>query len=54
MDDYGPIENLAQEPVTVFVCATTGQGDQPDNMVKFWRYKLTLFSNSIFTSVGTF
>ena len=40
MDDYGPIENLAQEPVTVFVCATTGQGDQPDNMVKFWRYLL--------------
>ena len=40
MDDYGPIENLVQEPVTVFVCATTGQGDQPDNMVKFWRYLL--------------
>ena len=37
MDDYGSIENLVQEPVTVFVCATTGQGDQPDNMVKFWR-----------------
>ena len=40
MDDYGPLENLVQEPVTVFVCATTGQGDQPDNMVKFWRYLL--------------
>ena len=37
MDDYGAIEKLVQEPVTVFVCATTGQGDQPDNMVKFWR-----------------
>ena len=40
MDDYGPIESLPQEPVTLFVCATTGQGDQPDNMVKFWRYLL--------------
>ena len=40
MDDYETIENLKQEPVTVFVCATTGQGDQPDNMVKFWRYLL--------------
>ena len=37
MNDYQPFEQLGQESLTVFVCATTGQGDQPDNMMKFWR-----------------
>jgi hypothetical protein len=24
--------NLIREPLVIFVCATTGQGDPPDNM----------------------
>lgn len=31
---------LVQENVCVFVCATTGQGDPPDNMTQFWRFIL--------------
>ncbi|KAJ1667448.1 NAPDH-dependent diflavin reductase [Coemansia sp. RSA 1813] len=27
-------------PLVVFVCSTTGQGDEPDNMKKFWRVLL--------------
>ncbi|XP_030317113.1 NADPH-dependent diflavin oxidoreductase 1 isoform X2 [Calypte anna] len=30
--------NLINEPLVVFVCATTGQGDPPDNMKAFWRF----------------
>ena len=37
MDDYPNFENLPSEKTIIFVCATTGQGDQPDNMAKFWR-----------------
>ena len=38
MNDFGKeIKELVEEPLTVFVCATTGQGDQPDNMMTFWR-----------------
>ncbi|XP_075761315.1 NADPH-dependent diflavin oxidoreductase 1 isoform X3 [Pelodiscus sinensis] len=29
---------LIHEPLVVFVCATTGQGDPPDNMKNFWRF----------------
>ena len=31
---------LVFQPVVVFVCATTGQGDEPDNMRHFWRFLL--------------
>ncbi len=31
---------LVREPAVVFVCATTGQGDEPDNMKQFWRFLL--------------
>ena len=31
---------LVFQPVVVFVCATTGQGDEPDNMRNFWRFLL--------------
>ena len=31
---------LIYEPVVVFVCATTGQGDEPDNMKQFWQFLL--------------
>ena len=31
---------LVHEEAVVFVCSTTGQGDEPDNMKKFWRFLL--------------
>ncbi|XP_057577215.1 NADPH-dependent diflavin oxidoreductase 1 isoform X3 [Hippopotamus amphibius kiboko] len=37
LDSY-PMVNLINEPVVIFVCATTGQGDPPDNMKNFWRF----------------
>ncbi|XP_027622065.1 NADPH-dependent diflavin oxidoreductase 1 isoform X2 [Tupaia chinensis] len=38
LDAY-PVVDLIKEPLVVFVCATTGQGDAPDNMkcpLRFW------------------
>ncbi|XP_025022878.1 NADPH-dependent diflavin oxidoreductase 1 isoform X3 [Python bivittatus] len=37
LDNY-QVANLIQEPLVVFVCATTGQGDPPDNMKNFWKF----------------
>ncbi|XP_036756661.2 NADPH-dependent diflavin oxidoreductase 1 isoform X1 [Manis pentadactyla] len=37
LDSY-PVVNLINEPLVIFVCATTGQGDPPDNMKDFWRF----------------
>ncbi|XP_053328317.1 NADPH-dependent diflavin oxidoreductase 1 isoform X2 [Spea bombifrons] len=37
LDSYSVV-NLINEPLVVFVCATTGQGDPPDNMKTFWRF----------------
>ncbi|XP_027412753.1 NADPH-dependent diflavin oxidoreductase 1 isoform X3 [Bos indicus x Bos taurus] len=37
LDSY-PVVNLINEPLVIFVCATTGQGDPPDNMKSFWRF----------------
>ncbi|XP_035292077.1 NADPH-dependent diflavin oxidoreductase 1 isoform X1 [Anguilla anguilla] len=37
LDNYN-VANLISESLVVFVCATTGQGDPPDNMKKFWRF----------------
>eukprot|EP00042_Codosiga_hollandica_P006983 m.16648 g.16648 ORF g.16648 m.16648 type:complete len:449 (+) comp28546_c0_seq1:1279-2625(+) len=39
MDAYD-IAHLIHEPYIVFVCATTGQGDEPANMRRFWRFLL--------------
>ena len=39
MDDYD-ISKLIYEPLIIFVCSTTGQGDSPENMRKFWRFLL--------------
>ncbi|KAJ1647339.1 NAPDH-dependent diflavin reductase [Coemansia asiatica] len=33
-------QSAASCPVAIFVCSTTGQGMQPDNMRKFWRFLL--------------
>ncbi|XP_016042948.1 NADPH-dependent diflavin oxidoreductase 1 isoform X2 [Erinaceus europaeus] len=37
LDSY-PVVNLINEPLVIFVCATTGQGDPPDNMKSFWKF----------------
>lgn len=39
MDAY-PTEQIVNETLVVFVCATTGQGDEPENMAKFWKLLL--------------
>lgn len=48
MDKYD-IQQLIYEKFVVFVCSTTGQGEEPDNMKKFWRFLLrkSLPSNSL-------
>lgn len=48
MDEY-PISELVFEQLVIFVCSTTGQGDQPNNMKKFWRFLLrkSLPANSL-------
>ncbi|MEE6504696.1 hypothetical protein FKM82_005296 [Ascaphus truei] len=37
LDGYNVV-NLISEPLVIFVCATTGQGEAPDNMKNFWRF----------------
>ncbi len=32
--------NLVHESFVIFVCSTTGQGEEPDNMKRFWRFLL--------------
>ncbi|XP_067662793.1 NADPH-dependent diflavin oxidoreductase 1-like [Haliotis asinina] len=39
LDSY-QVADLIHEPLVIFVCATTGQGDPPDNMKRFWRFIL--------------
>eukprot|EP00198_Chlamydomonas_reinhardtii_P004798 XP_001694134.1 NADPH-dependent flavin reductase [Chlamydomonas reinhardtii] len=39
MDSYD-VTSLPAEPLVVFVTATTGQGEPPDNMRRFWRFLL--------------
>ncbi|XP_050436997.1 NADPH-dependent diflavin oxidoreductase 1 [Adelges cooleyi] len=48
MDDY-PIDKLIFEKKIIFVCSTTGQGDQPENMKTAWKFLLrkNLPSNSL-------
>ncbi|XP_067132918.1 NADPH-dependent diflavin oxidoreductase 1-like [Centruroides vittatus] len=48
MDEY-PIVNLIEERLVVFVCSTTGQGEEPENMKQFWKFLLrkNLPSNSL-------
>ncbi|CAG0893037.1 unnamed protein product [Darwinula stevensoni] len=48
MDDYD-VSDLPDESLMLFVCATTGQGEEPDNMKKFWSFLLrkSLPANSL-------
>ena len=48
MDDYD-VTRLVEEKCVIFVCSTTGQGEEPDNMKNFWRFllKRSLPSNSL-------
>ncbi|XP_045506675.1 NADPH-dependent diflavin oxidoreductase 1 [Colias croceus] len=39
MDDY-PVSRLIHEEYALFVCSTTGEGDEPDNMKTFWKFLL--------------
>eukprot|EP00041_Stephanoeca_diplocostata_P038621 m.1534404 g.1534404 ORF g.1534404 m.1534404 type:complete len:675 (-) comp25243_c0_seq43:5814-7838(-) len=39
MDDYA-IDSLIHESYVVCVAATTGQGEEPDNMKRFWKFLL--------------
>lgn len=39
MDDY-PIRQLLDERLVFFVAATTGDGDEPENMRNFWKFLL--------------
>lgn len=39
MDKYD-VRGLIDEKFVVFVCSTTGQGDEPDNMKTFWKFLL--------------
>lgn len=39
MDQY-EVKSLINEQLVVFVCSTTGQGDEPDNMTGFWKFLL--------------
>ncbi|XP_037945480.1 NADPH-dependent diflavin oxidoreductase 1-like, partial [Teleopsis dalmanni] len=38
--DKFPIEQLIKETLIIFVVATTGNGDEPDNMKKTWKFLL--------------
>ncbi|KAH6586681.1 hypothetical protein BASA61_006477 [Batrachochytrium salamandrivorans] len=39
MDTYNKAQ-LPNESLVLFVCSVTGQGEEPDNMKKFWRFLL--------------
>lgn len=39
MDKYD-VRSLISEELVVFVCSTTGQGEEPDNMKSFWKFLL--------------
>ncbi|KAG1046566.1 hypothetical protein G6F43_010955 [Rhizopus delemar] len=39
MDDYDK-SLLVEEKIVIFVCSTSGQGSEPTNMKKFWRFLL--------------
>lgn len=48
MDKYD-VHELIDERLVVFICSTTGQGEEPDNMKAFWKFLLrkSLPTNSL-------
>ena len=48
MDNYD-VQTLINESTVIFVCSTTGQGNEPDNMKAFWKFLLrkSLPANSL-------
>ena len=44
MDEYD-VSALPNEPLVIFLCSTTGDGDVPDSMLMFWRF-LYMFERS--------
>ncbi|XP_060528344.1 NADPH-dependent diflavin oxidoreductase 1 isoform X2 [Cylas formicarius] len=48
LDQYNVID-LVKEQCAIFICSTTGQGEEPDNMKHFWKFLLrkSLPSNSL-------
>ncbi|KAF3241989.1 NAPDH-dependent diflavin reductase [Orbilia oligospora] len=57
MDLFEP-KLLLSTPLAIFMCPTTGQGDVPENMQKFWRFLLrkklppSLLSHMSFSTFG--
>jgi len=39
MNDF-QVQLLPEKNIVVFVCSTTGQGEEPDNMTSFWKFML--------------
>lgn len=39
LNDYNVLD-LKNETCVIFICSTTGQGEEPDNMKDFWRFML--------------
>ena len=37
---YSPINRILEDELVVFVASTTGQGDEPTNMNRFWKFLL--------------
>lgn len=45
LDDYNVLE-LRNEKCVIFICSTTGQGEEPYNMKLFWKFMLKKNLNS--------
>nr|CAI5817859.1 unnamed protein product [Callosobruchus analis] len=39
LDEYNVLD-LVHEKCVIFICSTTGQGEEPDNMKSFWKFLL--------------
>ncbi|TPX48248.1 hypothetical protein SeMB42_g00672 [Synchytrium endobioticum] len=58
MDEYTDRSELVKQKLVIFVCSTTGQGEEPDNMKSFWKFLLrrnlpsNLFSGTSYAVFG--
>lgn len=46
LDEYS-FQNIINDQCVIFVCSTTGQGEEPDNMKLFWRCMLNKYLSPI-------